>query len=383
MDPSIEYITLSLDKTYFLIQYKITTQGNAITAKGVGTLMEAINYMYGTISAAPAATRNAVAKAQTDSVTRQLRRLKPFADSEFSFVLVQNGDQLIGINPRFEYRFYDTALNLVLINKSFSWPKYANVAVNNFGFLPQAELKNIKVRPSGIRVHKSKKECCLLKKSDIAPNASGIIRFTPEFNVDTQFDNANFYRAQNDNFTEKIRQFVNAPAFNRALFLRPKAEQNQDKGGCKHCDCDSCYKKRKEKKKKNKVYTTTANDLLQMVTAIYQISTAIQNNEITWQDGSEQIIALVEAMQKYEVKGARSVFYLGMQDQLIYIQFINRYNLPQSDCVVAFTVDGAKDFTNDAKNDVILSVSEVPVDEDMAEAIYSPVTGIFAYGDVE
>lgn len=370
MNP-ILYLELTFGNAVFSVE-TISTGGKlALTSKGLGTLTEAVWYMYGIIAKAPPETRLAEAITLTRRVALRLNNLKAFPISEFEFIIISEQGQLVGINPRFEYNFYDGFNRIILPNKSFSWPKYGNT-----GILPTPRPNNLDIRKSGIRSTHAKKECCRVKASEVEPEADGIIRFTPEFNIDTKFDNANFYRAQNDNFTEKIFQFVNAPSFNKALFILPKLHKR-----CKCGDKNKCKHHKNTDKHEDKP-ATTANNLQLLVTEIYQIALQIQNNQISWEAGSSAILSAIEAYDKYLVAGARSVFYMNMQNGLFFLQFIQRYNLPTKDCSVAFTIDGAIDFTNDNLNDLIFSVSEVPVDEDMSDALYSPIIGIFAYGNV-
>lgn len=376
MNP-ISYLDISFDNAKFPVEVFTRFQSGktAITSKGLGTLMEAITYMYGLIAKFPADEKLPRAIILTQSVTLKLVPIKANETSEDEFIIIQNNFELIGINPRFEYNFFDGFNKIILANKSFSWPKYGNTGIRTIP--PQgANLQrrnmtsgvqrnragveqNLQIRSSGMQQNNEGRECCRVRGSEVeGGEMKGMIRFTPEFNVDTKFDNANFYRAQNDNFTEKISQFVNAPSFNKALFILPKLRRDK------------------------KALSTTANELQLMVIQIYQTCLQIQNNEISWEEGSEIILAAVENNDKYLVPGARSVFYLNMQNNLLYMQFINRYNLPKSDCSVAFTIDAAIDSTSDSLNDLIFSVSELPVKEDMSDAIYSPIVGIFAYGDI-
>lgn len=373
MDP-ISYLEITFGNTTFSVETIFKGGKLAITSKGLGTLTETITYMYGIIARTPVETRLSEAIALTTRVATRLSNLKAFPISEFEFIIIQEQGQLIGINPRFEYNFYDGFNRIIMVNKSFSWPKYGNTGIKSFPVINSKNAKkaNNTIRSSGIRTALSKKECCRVRASDVMPEADGIIRFTPEFNIDTNFDNANFYRAQNDNFTEKIFQFVNAPSFNKALFILPKLHK------IKRCKCgDRC-----KCKKKPLPAATTANNLQLLVTEIYQIALQIQNNKVSWEEGSTTILAAIELYDTYLVQGARSVFYMNMENGLFFLQFIQRYNLPTKDCVVAFAIDGAIDFTDDSLNDLIFSVSEVPVDEDMSSAIYSPILGIFAYGNV-
>lgn len=397
----ISYIKIGYQNNV-VFNVEIVTRGDktGITSKGIGTLTEAITYMYGLIAKQPPAERFAIAQTLCDFTGSTLEPIRVDFVSEFTFVLYEHGGQLLAINARFLYNFFDSFNLIFIANKSFSWPKYANpglrTTTSTASTTPSqltATTRNIStrerkaiekkaiegkvnVRSSGIQSHNEKKECCRVNASEVDTQGGGLIRFTPEFNIDTSFDNANFYRAQNDNFTEKIFQFVNAPSFNKALFIRPKLHK------VKRCKCKCEKKKKQHKSKHESLPTTTANDLQLMVAQIYQICIEIQNNQVTWEDGSAAIMSAIEENDKYLVKGARSVFYLTMTGGLLYLQLINRYNLPSSDCVVAFTVDGAIDFTSDSLNDLVLSVSEVPVDEDMSEAIYSPIVGIFAYGNI-
>lgn len=347
MNP-ISYLDISFGDAKFPVEVFTKIPKTAITSKGLGTLMEAITYMYGLISQSPQDV-----EILTKYLALKLVSIKASQFSEDEFILIRDKGQLIGINPRFEYNFYDAFNRIIISNKSFSWPKYGNTGIRTIP-LKISE----KARKSGICVQD--KESYRIQGS-IKENAGGIIRFTPEFNIDTNFDNANFYRAQNDNFTEKIFQFVNAPAFNKSLFILRKL----------HCG-----------KNPKIIHATTANNLQLLVIDIYQIALQIQNNQISWETGFTYIIEAIESYDKYLVYGARSVFYMNIQNNLFFLQFINRYNLPKSDCVVAFTLDGVIDFTNDKVNDLILSVSEVPVDEDMSDAVYSPILGIFAYGNI-
>ena len=348
MNP-ISYLDIVFGDVGFPVEVFRRIPKTAITSKGLGTLTECLTYMYGLI-----AKRPEDAQMLTQYMALKLVPIKAFEFSEDEFILIRDRGQLIGINPRFEYNFYDGYNRIILPNKSFSWPKYGNTSIRS---IPNA---GSNIRKSGIRHSLHIKECCRIRGSNFVDqnDETGIIRFTPKFNIDTKFDNANFYRAQNDNFTEKIHQFVNAPAFNKALFVQKKLHR--------------C----------NKLPSTTANNLQLLVMEIYQIALQIQNNKISWEEGSGKIVAAIESYDVYLVEGARSVFYMNMQNNLFFLQFISRYNLPKKDCVVAFTIDGAIDFTDDNLNDLIFSVSEVPVDEDMSDAIYSPIVGIFAYGNV-
>lgn len=373
MDPSLQYYQFFFDdNVYYTIEVKAMAGKFGLTSKGLATLMQAITHLYELVAKKSKEAKLAYAQTECKRLEARLSPLKSDpVFSEFIFAIISDRGQLIAINPRFDYNFYDNVRKMMVPNRSFAWPEYVNSSVN--GYLVVTEVNNrdrnvsvlIAETDSGIRKY-SNKRCCAFIESEFAVNDTGLIRFTPEFNIDTKFDNANFYKAENDNFTEEISQFINAPSFNKALFIRPALRK------CKH----------KHGHKKYIKYTgpvTTATDLQLMVASIYQIALAVQTEEITWENGSEQIIRQFENMNEYLVKGARSVFFLQMENN-IYLQFINRYHLPKSDCVVAFTLNGVQDFTKDNRKDLILSVSEVPVDEDMSEAIYSPIVGIFAYG---
>lgn len=363
-------IEIQIDNTVFLIDVLISGSTTSITPKGLANLMECINFTYTKISSTSANSRLQKATDLTTLITDSILPIKYALTNKFAFQIVKNGNILVAINPRFEYNFYDFSLRIGVRNDSLSWPKYLQAYFDPPGVGNRILVANRNANPAisfrnDFRIDSEKRESCCIKHSEILPESKGLIRYTPEFNVNTQFDNANFFRAQNDNFTKYVNQFVNAPSFNKALFIRPKLIK-------KKCHC-------KKNKNKEIIPSTTANDLQNMVVEIFQTALQIQIGEISWEVGNEKILTSVESMDKYLVKGARSIFFLNYDDELISLFFCRRYNLPNSDCVVGFSLDGIDDFDYDDRKDVIMSVSEVPIDEDMSEAIYSPIVGIFAY----
>jgi hypothetical protein len=175
---------------------------------------------------------------------------------------------------------------------------------------------------------------------------------------------------------------------NRALWLTEKLHTGKKECRCKKCikkkcKCSRCSKKCSERElekcHKRNLPSTTASDLLNMVMAIYQTSVLAQRGTITFEQALEQILSLSEPFEQYIVKGTRSIFLFSMEDNLLNLVFIKRYNLPSSDCVVAFNLLGIQDLETDGVNDVVMGVSEARVDEDMSDAVYNPNIGLFMY----
>jgi len=112
-----------------------------------------------------------------------------------------------------------------------------------------------------------------------------------------------------------------------------------------------------------------------MIVFIYQTVVSLQLGTISFEEATNQINALVLDFDKYVVKGSRDIFYFTMNGEFIYFVLVKRYNLLQSDCSIAFNLKNGPYF--DKYNNIIMGVSEVPVDEDMSEAIYNPNIGLF------
>lgn len=229
-----------------------------------------------------------------------------------------------------------------------------------------------------------------------AAESSGTILFTPEFNLPTTFDNANFMRAEDDNYTAHAEQFINSPQFNLALYVRPKMFADPNDKICRrcrrHCDkitgdiggCRKCKKrcqKKHHRKFKCKKFTSTIF-LQNSVNLIYQFCQRIQREQITFEKGKAMIDDQIKRMSEYKAEGA-AMYELEMIDGFLYMFFCTRYYLRNTDCIVGFMMQGYTDIFQGREgaeyNEIIMSASSAPIDEDMSDAIFPTNTGVFVY----
>lgn len=201
--------------------------------------------------------------------------------------------------------------------------------------------------------------------------SGGYVQFTPEFNIPTDFDNANFIRAEDDNYTNRINEFINSPQFELALHIRPKISKK-----CKKCHC---------KHKKNKTQVTTPTALKALVRFIYQTCLAVQTERISVEEGKNMIQSKIQDFEKYRSNGSFIYNFSIDEDGFIFITFCTRYHLANNDCIVGFTMEGTYDIFQKREeaefNQIIMKASAVPIDEDMTDVVYPSNTGIFIWND--
>jgi hypothetical protein len=381
--PTPFLIKLNLQFTTYEIEVLRTgTESFGITARGLASLYQALNYTFFRIQAQPPEERfNYALQYLVEAIQIPLLPIQDGVRS-FRFELVRDPQTgiLVIIFNRFYYRtatarkegsFWVTD---VAQNSSASWPTYQSV--KPFIVTPQRIANNSKIATTqenfrltsgaSLKIHNTEKKVWNFQNSLINPDDNGLIRFTPEFNVDSSFNNANFFTAPDDNFEDNIQDFINSPAINKAMWILPKLNGQKKNCGCKHCT------------KKKQVPSTSVADLSAMIISIYQTVSSLQQGTITFEEATLEIDSILENFEKYVVKGARNIFYFTVQDNFIYLVLVKRYNLLQSDCVVAFNLQTGSDFL-ESYDKIIMGVSEVPVDEDMSEAIYNPNRGLFFY----
>lgn len=214
-----------------------------------------------------------------------------------------------------------------------------------------------------------------------ASDFSGFIQFTPEFNIPTNFNNANFYRAQDDNYADDVSLFINAPSFDRALFIRPKMEAPIK---CNKKKCKKCQRKIDTNPTLYIRPTTTAQSVQAMIVSLYQTTVQISRGTITEEEGKALLDARVAEMDKYVIPDASTVYYFDPgENGYCVMVFCKRYRLKTTDCIAGFTLQGVNDFFTGnperSANQVMMGASAVPIDEDMSDALYSPNNGIFVY----
>ena len=352
--------------TKFSVEYIQAGGGVGLTTwggkAGLTTFRGAIQYLYSLISGQSPLKRLAYAQKWTTYILNNIAFLVSFLGQGFQLItVVANPNVLLSIIPRFAV--FEAVLegNIPIIQPGsrFSFPQMLLDDIPNLGAF------------------------AFIADEDVE-QGSGYIIFTPEFNIPTNFDNANFYRAEDDNFTNNVSQFINSPSYDRALFVRPRLQSSCHE--CKKCcKCKKCHKC--QNKQTDLPYTTT--QLLQgMVMALFSTCTDLTQGLISNDEATLLINERIASMAQYEVEGScrcTNYFDPGTEGDFLLI-FCKRYRLETSDCIVAFTFQGVNDFINGSdlrvNNQVIMNASAVPIDENMGDALYSPNNGIFVYADI-
>jgi len=317
---------LNIQLTYQLPVEQVGSLG--LTIRGVAELNNAIAGFYELTGNQPQNTRAIYARFWADSIISQLSSV--IVAGAFNLNVNINGN-LVSITPNFRYR--EVIQGFIKIVPATFLPKY------------------------------------------VEAESSGYIQFTPEFNIPTTFDNANFIRAEDDNYTNHISEFINSPQFNLALHIRPKIKLNS-----KNKKCDRC-RQYHNKCKPQKITNTSA--LKALVIFLYQTCLSIQREKISVKDGVKLIKEKIAMFDKYQTGGEGTFSFNVFDNDFIELILCRRYRLKNTDCIVGFTLQGVNDIFNDQEgaefNQIIMNASSVPIDEDMSDAIFPSNTGLFVY----
>lgn len=315
---------LNIQLTYLLgIQQAGPSIG--LTIKGIAELNNCIAGLYDLVLNQPANSRVEYSRYWSDRIISQLSLV--LDSGNFNINPSVNGF-LISITPNFRYR--QNVKGFIKTVPSTFLPKY------------------------------------------VEAESSGYVQFTPEFNIPTDFDNSNFIRAEDDNFTNHIDEFINSPQFNLALHVRPK----------KHRKCHKCHNRHCESRESTKNFTNTSA-LKALVIFLYQTCLSIQTEKISVETGLEMINEKLSMFEKYKAKGASTYSFSVFDNGFLELILCIRYHLQNTDCIVGFTMQGINDIFNNRDgaeyNQIIMNASSAPIDEDMSDVIYPSNTGLFVY----
>jgi len=329
---------LNIRYTYRL-PYEVTGTGSlGLNITGCAELNNAISGLYELTVNQPANTRTNYAIYWGSQLLSQLEDILAPDDYRNFDIGINPDGTLRSITPNFRYKFAEDAFGQIFI-------KFLEPA-----FLPKY----------------------------LEAESGGFVQFTPEFNIPTTFDNANFVRAEDDNYTNRIDQFIISPQFNLALHVRPKTYKYES---CPNKDCYKCEKRIKREDKCRKYTTTSA--LQAFVTFCYQTCLKVQKEEISASEGEGMILEKIDMFKKYRGAGASTYNFEIDPRGFVNLVFCTRYRLKNTDCIVGFTMQGIPDIfterTEPEFRQIIMNASSVPIDEDMTDAIWPSNTGLFVY----
>lgn len=206
---------------------------------------------------------------------------------------------------------------------------------------------------------------------------TGFILLDRDNNLDGPIQNVNLTLREDENYVRSQVEFTNIPLFSRTLFVRPKLKKaklesekcrkNKHRHNHKHSHSHSHSHSRNHKQKHDKprVALSTSTDMLEyMVNYIYQNAKAVLDENIDPLVGEKNILEIVDSYDKYRTSGTNLIFSYINDEDGVFINFCGRYNLEsETDCIVAFNMCTGN-------RDLILKVSNAPVDEDMRDVIY-------------
>jgi len=214
-------------------------------------------------------------------------------------------------------------------------------------------------------------QVCIVTRNNfvsyVPSEGSGFILFTPEYNSDTEFDNFNFGKVIDDDFTKDIGTYISDPQFEKAMFIRPRKYYKEKKGKCKKCKkCKKSYHKTKITK------YTTAPFLQEFVISAFNIYRDVYRNLLSSEEGINIVNERYNYMKPFLAEGFTPNFTQQIEDGRYYLMLCARFRLKTNDAILGFILENDDDL-----NDIILKISNVPIDEDMDDSNY-PLTTPFS-----
>lgn len=109
---------------------------------------------------------------------------------------------------------------------------------------------------------------------------------------------------------------------------------------------------------------TTTSDLQYLVNVIYQNLKDVLRNYISKRQAEMEVNQIVNSYKRFQTRGTDLAFTYINDPEGPRVSLCGRYNLESStDCIVAFTMYPVDD-------EIIMKVSNSPVDSDMRDAVY-------------